>query len=160
MAADVEYVGPGLTWGRILSTRVISMWSNDTKCKYMFMFPLKKLTRKELTHPHNVQRTQPAHEDLMAWTHISYYWSYLRGMWSLELLFPYNARLPSSLHFLKHSAMNSCNIIMVTYRHPPNPVKYCNATPELLKISGRPRDLVFKYENRFDIWKTILLRWY
>ena len=25
----VEYVGPGLTWGRILSTCVISMWSND-----------------------------------------------------------------------------------------------------------------------------------
>ena len=36
----VEYVGPGLTWGWILSTCVISMWSNDIKCKYMFMFPL------------------------------------------------------------------------------------------------------------------------
>ena len=38
----VEYVGLGLTWGRILSTCVISMWSNDIKCKYMFIFPLKK----------------------------------------------------------------------------------------------------------------------
>ena len=28
-----------LTWGRILSTCVISVWSNDIKCKYMFMFP-------------------------------------------------------------------------------------------------------------------------
>ena len=37
----VEYVGPGLTWRRILSTCFISMWSNDIKCKYMFMFPLK-----------------------------------------------------------------------------------------------------------------------
>ena len=37
----VEYVGPGLTWGRILSTFVVSMWSNDIKCKYMFMFPLQ-----------------------------------------------------------------------------------------------------------------------
>ena len=48
---DIDYVGhvcPGLTWGRILSTCVISMWSNDTKCKYMFMFPLKHLARKEL----------------------------------------------------------------------------------------------------------------
>ena len=27
----VEYVGPGLTWGRILSTCVITMWSNDIK---------------------------------------------------------------------------------------------------------------------------------
>ena len=46
----VEYVGPGLTWGRILSTCVISMWSNDIKWKCMFMFPLKILARKELTH--------------------------------------------------------------------------------------------------------------
>ena len=44
----VEYVSPGLTWGRILSTHVISMWSNDIKCKYMFMFPLKNLARKGL----------------------------------------------------------------------------------------------------------------
>ena len=43
-----EYVGPGLTWGRILSTCVISMWSNEIKCKYMFMFPLRKLARKGL----------------------------------------------------------------------------------------------------------------
>ena len=35
----VEYVGSGLTWGRILSICVISMWSNDIKCKYMFYFP-------------------------------------------------------------------------------------------------------------------------
>ena len=46
----VEYVGPGLTWGRILSTCVISIWSYDIKCKYMFMFPLKNLARKGLTH--------------------------------------------------------------------------------------------------------------
>ena len=47
----VEYVGPGLTWARTLSTCVISMWSNDIKCKYMFMFPLKNLARKELIDP-------------------------------------------------------------------------------------------------------------
>ena len=45
----VEYLGPGLTWGRILSTFVKSMWSNDIKCKYMSMFPLKNLARKGLT---------------------------------------------------------------------------------------------------------------
>ena len=44
-----EYVGPSLTWGRILSTCVISMWLNDTKCKYMFMFPQKNLACKGLT---------------------------------------------------------------------------------------------------------------
>ena len=44
----IEYVGPSLTWGRILSTCVISMWMNDTKCKCMFMFPLKNLGRKGL----------------------------------------------------------------------------------------------------------------
>ena len=27
------------------------MWRNDTKCKYMFMFPLKKLSHKELIIP-------------------------------------------------------------------------------------------------------------
>ena len=45
----VEYVGPGLAWGGILSTCVISMWSNDIKCKYVFMLPLQNLARKELT---------------------------------------------------------------------------------------------------------------
>ena len=45
----VEYVGPGLTWGWILSTCVISMWCNDIKCKYTFMFPLQNWARNELT---------------------------------------------------------------------------------------------------------------
>ena len=44
----IEYVGPSLTRGRILSTCAISMWRNDAKCKYMFMFPLKNLARKGL----------------------------------------------------------------------------------------------------------------
>ena len=44
------YVDPGLTWGRIWSTCVISMWSNDIKCKYMFMFPLKNVARKGLDY--------------------------------------------------------------------------------------------------------------
>ena len=44
----VEYVGPDLAWGRILGTCVVSMWSNDIKCKYMFIFPLQNLARKEL----------------------------------------------------------------------------------------------------------------
>ena len=35
--------------GRISTTCVISMWRNDTKCKYMFMFTLKNLARKGLT---------------------------------------------------------------------------------------------------------------
>ena len=50
----VEYVGPGHTWGRILCTCVISMWSNDIKCKYMFLFPLKNLARKGLTQNMNI----------------------------------------------------------------------------------------------------------
>ena len=45
---NIEYVGPSLTWGRILSTCVKSMWRNDIKCKYMFMFPLKNLAHKGL----------------------------------------------------------------------------------------------------------------
>ena len=54
MAADVsshdidyiEYVGPSLTWGSVLSSCVKSMWRNDIKYKYMFMFPQKNLARK------------------------------------------------------------------------------------------------------------------
>ena len=34
--------GPCLTRGGISTTRVLSMWRNDIKCKYMFMFSLKK----------------------------------------------------------------------------------------------------------------------
>ena len=45
----VEYVCRGLTWGSIFSTCVISLWGNNIKCKYMFMFPLKNLARKEST---------------------------------------------------------------------------------------------------------------
>ena len=44
----IEYVGPSLTWASVLSTCVKSMWGNDIKCKYMFMFPQKKLARKGL----------------------------------------------------------------------------------------------------------------
>ena len=44
----MKYLGPSLAWGRILSTCFISMWRNDTKCKYMFMFLLKNLARKGL----------------------------------------------------------------------------------------------------------------
>ena len=44
----VEYVGHCLTWGRILSTCVISIWKNDIICKYMFMLPLKKLAHKRI----------------------------------------------------------------------------------------------------------------
>ena len=40
----VEYVGPSLTWGRILSTRVISKWSNDIERKYMFYVPFEKFS--------------------------------------------------------------------------------------------------------------------
>ena len=45
----IEYVGPSLTLGRILRTCVISMWRNDIKCKYVFLFPLKNLAPKGLT---------------------------------------------------------------------------------------------------------------
>ena len=38
---------PGFTWGMILSTCVIWRWSNDMKCKYMFMFPLQNVACKE-----------------------------------------------------------------------------------------------------------------
>ena len=45
----IEYVVPSFTSGTNLSTCVISMWRNDTKCKYMIMFPLKHLARKGLS---------------------------------------------------------------------------------------------------------------
>ena len=35
--------------GRILITCVILMWTNDTKCKYILMFPLRNLASKGLT---------------------------------------------------------------------------------------------------------------
>ena len=50
-------IGPGLIWRRILSTCVISMWSNDIKSKYMFHGPPEKfsnacegLKQRELSH--------------------------------------------------------------------------------------------------------------
>ena len=44
----IEYVSPYLTWGRIISTCVKSMWRTDMICEYMFLFPLNNLARKGL----------------------------------------------------------------------------------------------------------------
>ena len=35
---------------RIINTWVISMWSNDIKCKYLFIFPLKNLACNKLNY--------------------------------------------------------------------------------------------------------------
>ena len=56
----IEYVGHSLTWGRILSTGVISMWRNDIKCKYIFLFTLKNLARKGFIRSNKI-RTGPIH---------------------------------------------------------------------------------------------------
>ena len=45
----VKLVSPGLIRGRISIIYGMSVWRNDIKCKYMFMFPLKNLARKVLT---------------------------------------------------------------------------------------------------------------
>ena len=42
------YGGPYLIWGTVLSTCVILMWRDGIKCKDMFMYTLKDLTRKAL----------------------------------------------------------------------------------------------------------------
>ena len=34
----VEYVAPGITWGNILSTCVISMWGNGIKCNGLLLW--------------------------------------------------------------------------------------------------------------------------
>ena len=42
---DIDYVeraGPCFTRGGISTNCVLSLWRNDIKCKYMFMFSLKK----------------------------------------------------------------------------------------------------------------------
>ena len=71
----VKYVGSGLTWERILSTCVISMWSNDIKCKYMFHVPPENLACKGLNTCHDwhtywhlatrVQRLYPSDSQIM-----------------------------------------------------------------------------------------------
>ena len=48
------------SWGRIWSTCVMSMWSNDTKCKYMFMYLLKNSACKRLRQiPDNRHHISP-----------------------------------------------------------------------------------------------------
>ena len=51
MISTIDYasVGPCLTWGRISTTCVMSMWKNDIKCKYMFMLPLNNVAHKGLS---------------------------------------------------------------------------------------------------------------
>ena len=44
-------IGRSLSYSRRnFTTCVWLMWRNDIKCEYMFMFPLKNLARKGLTH--------------------------------------------------------------------------------------------------------------
>ena len=45
----VALVGHRFTWERILTSSVITTWSNTIKCEYMILFPLKNLARKGLT---------------------------------------------------------------------------------------------------------------
>ena len=50
---DIAYVGcvgPCLTWARISTTCITSIWNNGIKCKHMFMFPLNNLAHKRLNH--------------------------------------------------------------------------------------------------------------
>ena len=44
----VEYAGSCLTRGEISTTCVLLLWRNGIKCKYMFMFSLKKIVCKGL----------------------------------------------------------------------------------------------------------------
>ena len=44
----VEYVSSCLTWGRVSTTCIMSMWRNNRKCKYMFLFTLKNSACKGL----------------------------------------------------------------------------------------------------------------
>ena len=45
---EYSIVHNSIIWGRISTTCVVSMWRNDTKFRYMFMFPLKNLACKGL----------------------------------------------------------------------------------------------------------------
>ena len=47
----VELVSSWLTWRRISTACVMSIWKNDIKCKYVFLFPLKNFACKGLIFP-------------------------------------------------------------------------------------------------------------
>ena len=70
------------------------MWSNDTKCKYMFMFPLKNLARKGLTHcetNHYQNHWRPGFRTLICVTDGRIDWCN-RALWQIEhRLSEYNA---------------------------------------------------------------------
>ena len=62
---DIDYVveeGPCLTWERISTTCVISMWGNDKKCKYMSICHLKNLARKGLS---SYESSPPDHHSIL-----------------------------------------------------------------------------------------------
>ena len=46
----VEWVSPGLIRGRISIIFGMSVWRDDMKCKYMFMYPLKKFSTQRVKH--------------------------------------------------------------------------------------------------------------
>ena len=75
----IEYVGPSLTWGSVLSTCVKSMWRNDIKCKYMFMFPQKNLARKGLRQHLYIELQHLKFENIVV------YWSLGHCLWSVRI---------------------------------------------------------------------------
>ena len=90
----VGYVGPGLTRGRILSTCVLSTWSNDIKCKYMFMFPLKNLALQGLIWIVDANRLslglgkncdrKPCFGPVIMWQMVPWHVTWLPGIISIE----------------------------------------------------------------------------
>ena len=43
-----EWVSSCLTWGRISTTCLMSMWRNEINCRYICMFPVENLVHKRL----------------------------------------------------------------------------------------------------------------
>ena len=67
------------------------MWRNDTKCKYMFMFPLKNLARKGLTMMHDFATVGSNRSDLIKEWHSPIYpimWSRLNHFCMVNSLVP------------------------------------------------------------------------
>ena len=82
--------------------KYLCMWSNDIKCKYMFMFPLKNLARKGLKGPQHRSISRGSHRVWKTWKNKIFWkshgksWNFeksskvMEKSWNLENLTPIN----------------------------------------------------------------------
>ena len=99
-------------WGRISATCVVLMWWNGTKCKYMFMLPLKNLAPKGLNKTFKIfQLHQNLFQDVQSLLWISISKTRIFGVCGLFI-----SQMKWTINGVKHLRPFNCGIISLSQK--------------------------------------------